>query len=164
MMRIFTAALSLLALLGIQPAAARDMQFSGQGLTLLFHMPDAWLSDPDPNSTMVLKSPDHSAAITISIIDAGEDSDDDVAGFLLGALHADPPQKDKPMRMSGRDGYRYISGIVNSHGVHANIRLTVVRADIHAVVVCMAVFQDNMSAEQQTDVDTTIASLGLQPI
>jgi hypothetical protein len=164
MIRIFAAALLMLGILGVQPAAARDMQFSGHGVTLIFHMPDAWFTDPDPNSTMVLKSPDHSAAITISIIDAAEESDDDVAGFLLGALHADPPQKDKPMHMSGRDGYRYISSIVNSHGVHANIRLTVVHADVHAVVVCMAVFQDNMSAEQQTDVDTTIDSLGVQPI
>jgi hypothetical protein len=166
--RAETAMKSLIAIvfalgLAAAPAAAQDLTFDGHSnVTLKLSMPDTWFSDPNPDSTIVLKSPDHSSAITLSIV-ASTQEPDDLAAALMKGVNATPPQKDAAAAISGHDGQRYISSVVNSHGVHANIRLTVVRANPQYVIVCMAVFQDNLPADEQESLNGIVDSIAIQP-
>ena len=156
-------AIALVLGLAIVPAAAQDLTFNGNSnVTLKLSMPDSWFTDPNPDSTIVLKSPDHSAAITLSIVESDQTSDD-LADALMKGVNATPPQKDSPAAISGHDGQRYMSSVVNSHGVHANIRLTVVRANAQYVIVCMVVFQDNLTAAQQSAADAAVSTLTIAP-
>lgn len=167
--RLVKSALLALALTGLLaasvPAAAQDITYAADGgRTMTMHAPDDWLSDNKAGEPLNLYAGDHSASVTLSIISGESAAEDDIAKLIMGQLNAGTPSKDDGTApIAGLQGYVYRGGVMNSHNVHANLKLIIAKLDANTVLLCMESFTDNLEPDQQSALDGVIASISLSP-
>jgi hypothetical protein len=109
---------------------------------------------------MIVTSADHSTALSLSLADFGGTLDE-VANGATKAAGANPPRHGEATTVSGYGGNFYYSTMSTPSGVHANLKMVVVKIDASHVGVCTLIYIDGMTDDQTARANTVMNSLTL---
>src|SRR5229473_3422813 len=125
-------------------AAAMDMRFPEKGqIAFVLHIADNWTATQDNSGNLILKAPDNSAGMSLSVIEdkaSATSPRDDVAKAILAAANAEPFSKQ-----------------VNANKVNLAVKLIVVQvAQTHVATLSIITTASNLSAAQKKAIDDTV--------
>jgi hypothetical protein len=146
--------------------AAKDMRFPEKGeIAFVLHIPDNWGATPDDSGNLILKAPDNSAGLSLSVIAdkaSATASRDEVAKAILAAANAEPFNKHEPSSIGGVRAEAYYSKMVNANKVNLAVKLIVVQmAQTHVATLTIITAANNFSAAQRKSVDDTVKGITL---
>jgi hypothetical protein len=147
-------------------AAAKDMRFPEKGaIAFVLHIADNWTATPDDSGNLILKAPDNSAGMSLSVIEdkaSATSPRDDVAKAILAAANAEPFSKHEPSSLGGVKAEAYYSKMVNANKVNLVVKLIVVQvAQTHVATLSIITPASNLSAAQKKAVDDTVKGITL---
>ena len=156
-------AIALGALILAAPAWAQDVSYVAHDTTVGIQPPDGWRVENTPGQPLNIVSTDYSVAITTSIVVVNTPPDE-LAAYIMSQLQADPDQKEPAaLTISGHDASAYRSAMIDKSGRHKNLRFITLRLDSGAVLLCMVMTQDNLTAAQQSAADAAVSTLTIAP-
>jgi hypothetical protein len=147
-------------------AAAKDMRFPETGaIAFVLHIADNWAATPDNSGNLILKAPDNSAGMSLSVIEdkaSATASRDEVAKAILAAANAEPFGKHEPSSLGSVKAEAYYSKMVNANKVNLAVKLIIVQvAQTHVATLTILTPASNLSAAQQKAVDDTVKGITL---
>jgi hypothetical protein len=147
-------------------AAAKDMRFPDKGkIAFVLHIPDNWNAAPDNAGNLILKAPDNSAGMSLSVLEDKASAvapRDDVAKAILAAANAEPFYKHEPSAIGGVKAEAYYSKMVNANKVNLVVKLIVVQvAQTHVATLTILTAAGNRSAAQQKSLDDAVKGITL---
>jgi hypothetical protein len=147
-------------------AAAKDMRFPEKGeIAFVLHISDDWTATPDNSGNLILRAPDNSAGMSLSVIEDKASAvapRDDVAKAILAAANAEPFDKHEPSAIGGVKAEAYYSKMVNANKVNLVVKLIVVQvAKTHVATLTVLTAAGNRSAAQQKSLDDTVKGITL---
>jgi hypothetical protein len=147
-------------------AAAKDMRFPETGpIAFVLHIADNWGATPDNSGNLILKAPDNSAGMSLSVIEDKASATaprDEVAKAILAAASAEPFSRHEPASIGGVKAEAYYSKMVNANKVNLVVKLIVVQvAQTHVATLTVITAANNLSAAQKKSIDDTVKGITL---
>jgi hypothetical protein len=143
------------------PTLAGEVRFPESGYPeFTFQIPDDWTAKLDDSGNMIVTSPDHSAALSLSLVDFSGTLDETANGAAKAA-GATPPRRGESTTVSGYGGNFYYSSMSTQPGVHANLKMVAVKIDASHVGLCTLIYIDGMTDDQMARANIVMNSLTL---
>jgi hypothetical protein len=142
------------------------MRFPEKGqIAFVLHIADNWTATPDNSGNLILRAPDNSAGMSLSVIEdkaSATSPRDEVAKAILEAASAEPFSKHEPSSLGGVKAEAYYSKMVNANKVNLVVKLIVTQvAQTHVATLTVITPASNLSAAQQKAVDDTVKGITL---
>jgi hypothetical protein len=147
-------------------AAAKDMRFPEKGeIAFVLHISDGWAATPDNSGNLILRAPDNSAGMSLSVIEdkaSATASRDEVAKAILAAANAQPFTRHEPAAIGRVKAEAYYSTMVNANKVNLAVKLILVQvAQTHVATLTILNAANSLTAAQQTAIDDTVKGITL---